>query len=109
MTEQENIIFITESAQKEIQSRLNNKTGLRLGVKGGGCSGFSYVLQFEDLPKDKDYILNINGLNIYIDKKSMFYLNGMTLDWQKTLFEKGFKFINPNQKSICSCGKSFSV
>jgi len=83
---------------------------LRLGIKGGGCSGFSYVLKYEDdPPRDRDVVFEEHGVKIVVDKKSLIYLNGATLDWEKTLMKQGFKFINPNEKSSCGCGHSFTV
>lgn len=99
-----------EQIKKQLIKRGTPNGYLRLGVKGSGCSGFSYVLQFEDTdPRDKDIIFNTEGINVIVDNKSIQYLNGSTLDYEKTLLQQGFKFINPNQKSSCGCGESFSV
>lgn len=107
-------IFVSVLAAEQVKSQLAKRetpnSYLRLGVKGGGCSGFSYVLQFEDeLPRDKDLVFDLEGVHVIVDKKSILYLNGCTLDWEKTLIRQGFKFINPNEKSSCGCGESFSV
>lgn len=99
-----------EQAKFQLEKRNTPESYLRLGIKGGGCSGFSYVLRFEDdPPKDKDLVFNQHGVKIVVDKKSIIYLNGATLDWEKTLMNQGFKFINPNEKSSCGCGHSFTV
>lgn len=83
-------------------------TGLRLGVKGGGCSGFSYKLAF-DGHQEKDHVVQIDGVTVYIDPKSAIYLKGITLDFHGGLEGKGFVFINPSASSVCGCGESFNV
>lgn len=107
-------ITISALAAEEIKSRLEKRgtpnSFVRLGVRGGGCSGFSYILQFEDsAPKTKDLVFEVEGISVIIDNKSIIYLNGCTLDWEKTLMNHGFKFVNPNEKSKCGCGHSFTV
>jgi len=82
--------------------------GLRVGVKGGGCSGFSYVLGF-DLKTDKDQEFEINGLKVYIEKAHSLYLLGMEVDWVDGLENRGFIFNNPNATDTCGCGTSFSA
>ena len=84
--------------------------GLRVGVKGGGCSGLSYTFAWEREARLGDEIFEgPEGSKIFVDKKSLLYLNGATFDWEKTLMRQGFKFINPNTKSTCGCGSSFSA
>jgi iron-sulfur cluster assembly protein len=83
--------------------------GLRLGVKGGGCSGLSYVIAFDAHPRERDRIFTFEGVRVFIDPKSFVYLNGMTLDYEETLMRQGFNFINPNSTRSCGCGTSFSV
>ena len=107
-------ISISLAAAQQIKLQLEKRgtpeSFLRLGIKGGGCSGFSYVIQFEDNPpRDKDVVFDEHDVKVIVDKKSLLYLNGSTLDWEKTLMNQGFKFINPNEKSTCGCGNSFSV
>jgi iron-sulfur cluster assembly protein len=82
--------------------------GLRVGVKGGGCSGLSYFLDF-DQKKEKDNEMVFEGVKVYMDPKSELYLAGTTLDYVDTLQEKGFRFVNPNASKTCGCGESFSV
>ena len=84
--------------------------GLRVGVKGGGCSGLVYVLLIEDnRPTETDRVISDNNINIFIDKKSYIYLAGTELDFSDGLNGKGFVFQNPNEKKACGCGNSFSV
>ncbi len=83
--------------------------GLRIGVVGGGCSGFSYSMSFENSPGMMDKVLNYDDLKVFIDATSIMYLQGATVDYVETLEAAGFKFENPNVKSTCGCGSSFSV
>ena len=83
--------------------------GLRIGVVGGGCSGFSYSMNFENSPGMMDKVLNFDELKVFVDATSLMYLNGCIVDYIETLEAAGFKFENPNVKSTCGCGSSFSV
>jgi iron-sulfur cluster assembly protein len=101
---------ISEQVKKQLTKRGTPDAYLRLGIRGGACEGFSYAIQFEDAdPKDRDLLFEIEGVHILVDKKSIIYLNGCTLDYESSLMKQGFKFINPNEKSKCSCGNSFSA
>ncbi len=82
--------------------------GLRVGVKGGGCSGFSYMLGF-DLEKESDQVFDIDGMKILMERSHGLYLAGMEIDWVEGLNNRGFSFNNPNAKSSCGCGQSFSA
>ncbi len=82
---------------------------LRIGVKGGGCSGLSYVLGFDEKPGEKDVVMTCEGVTIYIDPKSLFYLSGTVLDFSDGLNGKGFVFNNPQAARTCGCGQSFGV
>jgi iron-sulfur cluster assembly protein len=108
----EALVKLTPSAQTEVKRLLaeQNKPGLglRLGVKGGGCSGFSYKLEY-DQKKDGDIVVPFDGLSVYLDRKSTIYLRGITLDYQPGLTGKGFVFHNPNATNTCGCGESFSI
>jgi iron-sulfur cluster assembly accessory protein len=83
--------------------------GLRVGVVGGGCSGFSYSMSFENSGGMMDKSFNFDGLKVFVDATSLMYLNGCIVDYIETLEGAGFKFENPNVKSTCGCGSSFSV
>lgn len=106
------LVTLSPSAQEEVKRliALENKpgTGLRLGVKGGGCSGFAYKLEF-DQKKEGDVAVEYSDFNVFLDRKSVIYLRGITLDYQKGLQGKGFVFNNPNATNTCGCGESFSV
>ena len=82
--------------------------GLRVGVKGGGCSGFSYILGF-DVQKDTDQVYEMEGIKVLIQKPHMIYLLGIEIDWVEGLQNRGFSFNNPNAKDTCGCGTSFSA
>ena|SRR5277367_3119326 len=95
---------------KEIMGQQNPvPAGLRVGVVGGGCSGFSYSMAFENAPGMMDKVFDMGGLKVYVDATSIMYLNGCIVDYVETLEGAGFKFENPNVKSTCGCGSSFSV
>ena len=83
--------------------------GLRVGVVGGGCSGFSYSLQFDTNAGMMDKVFDMDGLKVFVDATSIMYLNGCRVDYVETLEGAGFKFENPNVKSTCGCGSSFNV
>ncbi len=106
-------VSFTPSAVEEI-TRLMGEEGfdkgqyLRVGVKGGGCSGMTYVLEF-DTKEDKDDIFEINGIECIMNKAHGIYLTGMEVDWQGGLNSRGFTFNNPNAGTTCGCGTSFSV
>jgi iron-sulfur cluster assembly accessory protein len=95
---------------KEIMAQQNPvPAGLRIGVVGGGCSGFSYSMQFENASGLMDKVFDMDGLKVFVDATSVMYLNGCTVDYVETIEGAGFKFDNPNVKSTCGCGSSFSV
>jgi iron-sulfur cluster assembly accessory protein len=95
---------------KEIMSQQNPvPAGLRVSVVGGGCSGFSYSMQFENGAGMMDKVFDMDGLKVYVDATSIMYLNGCRVDYVETLEGAGFKFENPNVKSTCGCGSSFNV
>jgi iron-sulfur cluster assembly protein len=83
--------------------------GLRLSVQGGGCSGLSYLFRLETRQREKDSVYEFEGIKVFVNPKSMLYLDGMTLDYQESLLHSGFVFENPNAKKSCGCGTSFSA
>ena len=104
-----------DAIAQQIAKRNVPDTALRVGIRGGGCSGFSYVIEFHDGPphaRDVVYDLTAtdgSAVRVVVDKKSLLYLSGSTLEWEKTLMRQGFKFVNPNEKASCGCGTSFTV
>jgi iron-sulfur cluster assembly protein len=97
-------------AKEKLAKRGTPAAAIRLGIKGGGCSGFSYVVQFEDEPpRPRDYLYEADGVRFLVDKKSFVYLAGTTFDYEKTLMFQGFKFRNPQEAQSCGCGHSFTV
>ncbi len=109
-------ILLTEKAAAEIKKIVTEQglpaeqTRLRVGVKGGGCSGFSYMLDLTEEPaSDSDEELDSNGVKILCDNKSLLYLSGTEIDFKDENFQKGFVFKNPNATSSCGCGSSFSA
>ena len=99
-----------EYAKKRLAQRGTPDAAIRLGVRGGGCSGFSYVIEFaDDPPRERDLVFEAGGVRFYVDKKSFVYLAGSALDYEKTLVFQGFKFRNPQEASRCGCGHSFTV
>jgi iron-sulfur cluster assembly protein len=99
-----------EYARKRLAQRGTPEAAIRLGVRGGGCSGFSYVIEFSDEPpRERDFVYEAGGVRFYVDKKSFVYLAGSALDYEKTLVFSGFKFKNPQEASRCGCGHSFTV
>lgn len=83
--------------------------GLRLGVLGGGCSGLSYQFKYEPKPRPTDNVFRFEDVEVYVDPKSIVYLDGMTLDWKDSLIQSGFEFQNPHATRNCGCGTSFSA
>ena len=108
------MVQLTSSAIGEVHRMLQTQhagekdLGLRLQVKGGGCSGLSYHMNF-DRKRDADNEFDFENLKVFVDPKSYLYLDGTTLDYADTLQDKGFKFINPKASKTCGCGESFTV
>jgi iron-sulfur cluster assembly protein len=107
------MIQLTERAVGKVKEILDlqepKPSGLRISVVGGGCSGFSYSMAFETSPGMLDKVYKYEGLNVYVDQASLLYLDGAEVDYVETLEGAGFKFNNPNVKSTCGCGSSFSA
>ena len=107
-------IQLTERAVQELRRIITEQglpegTALRVGVKGGGCSGFSYTLGFDDKINPTDQINEVEDVKVVCDPKSFLYLNGTTVDFEDNLMGRGFKFGNPNASKTCGCGESFTV
>jgi iron-sulfur cluster assembly protein len=97
-------------AKKRLAARGTPDAAVRLGVRGGGCSGFNYVIEFSDAPPHpKDVVHQFDGVRFYVDARSLIYLAGSTLDYENTLMFQGFRFKNPQEASRCGCGHSFTV
>jgi len=117
VTEQVNVqteIDITEKAIKQVkqikeENSIPSDYALRIGVKGGGCSGMTYQLGFDGDVKDGDTVIEKEGIKLVVDGKSFFYLSGTILDFSDGLNGKGFVFNNPNATKTCGCGESFGV
>jgi iron-sulfur cluster assembly accessory protein len=107
------MVQLTENAVTKVKEILSSQepkpAGLRIAVVGGGCSGFSYSMAFENQPNMLDKTYTYDGLKVFVDQASMLYLDGAQVDYVETLEGAGFKFSNPNVKSTCGCGSSFSA
>lgn len=106
-------VTLTSGAIRELtrimsEQKIPEGFGLRVGVKGGGCSGFSYILGFDE-QKDNDEVHEVNGMKVLMQKSHAMYLLGMEIDWVEGLNNRGFSFNNPNASSTCGCGTSFSA
>ena len=108
-------VVLTETAAREIKTIIQQqeldaaKVRLRVGVKGGGCSGFSYVLDLTESHRDSDEEFEQHGIKVICDPKSLLYLNGVVIDFKDEIMGRGFVFQNPNAHTSCGCGSSFSV
>ena len=107
------MVQLTETAVGKVREILDTQepkpAGLRIAVVGGGCSGFSYSMAFENSPGMLDKTYSFDGLKVFIDQASLLYLDGVQVDFVDSLEGSGFKFNNPNVKSTCGCGSSFSA
>ena len=107
------MITVTPKAVQKIREAFTKQGvsggGLRLGVLGGGCSGLSYQFKYDPKPRTTDKVFNFEDVKVYVDPKSMVFLEGMTLDWKDSLIHSGFAFDNPHATKSCGCGTSFSA
>lgn len=106
------MITLTEKAANHIRRFLEKRgkgQGVRIGVKTSGCSGMAYTLEFVDTPDENDQVFDNNGIKVFVDAKSLVYLDGTQLDYVKEGLQEGFKFENPNATATCGCGESFHV
>jgi iron-sulfur cluster assembly protein len=95
--------------KKLLAERQTPLAGLRIAVKGGGCSGLAYHMEWAEAPKERDKIFEREGVRIFVDPKSYLYLMGTELIFEETMMASGFRLKNPNEKSACGCGESFTV
>ena len=104
-------IKLTEISENQIRRLLIDKKedGIRIKVRGGGCSGLMYELDFEDVATEDDIVYYYEDVKVYVDMKSLLYINNLELDYEDGLNGKGFVFINANATSTCGCGESFSI
>lgn len=106
-------VRLTDNAANKVREIMATQdplpAGLRIGVVGGGCSGFQYSMSFENQAGMMDKVYEFNGLKVFVDATSLMYLNGCVVDYVETLEAAGFKFENPTVKSTCGCGSSFQV
>ncbi len=106
-------ISVSAPAARHIAALVKEKGGgeggLRVGVKGGGCSGLTYVIEWAEAPRPSDEIVEGEGARVFVDPRSAKFLEGTVLDWKTSLLQSGFVFKNPNVKGSCGCGESFSV
>ncbi len=113
MTELDSPVVLTDGAVKQLknimqQEQVTNKHALRVGVKGGGCSGFTYILGFDEKKAEDDEFIS-NGIQVIMNKAHAIYLVGIEIDFQDGLQNRGFTFNNPNATESCGCGTSFSA
>ena len=106
------MITLTELAANKVKTQLERRGkgyGIRVGVRTTGCSGLAYTIEYVDVPSKDDMSFISNGVHVFVDPKSLAYLEDVAMDWIKTGLNEGFDFINPNEKDRCGCGESFRV
>ncbi|MBI3768964.1 MAG: iron-sulfur cluster assembly accessory protein [Deltaproteobacteria bacterium] len=113
-SEQDQVVALTDKAVAMVKAAMQRESlgpeyGLRVGVVGGGCSGFSYTMSFDNQPKPDDRVAEVDGIRVLVDAASVEYLSGTTLDYVAGLHGAGFKFENPKAERTCGCGSSFSA
>jgi iron-sulfur cluster assembly protein len=105
-------IILTNKAAEHVLNKLNERNkglGIRLGVRSSGCSGFAYYLEYVDILDKNDYLFEDKHVTIFIDKKSLPFVTGITLNYTSDGLNEGFEYINPNEKNQCGCGESFNI
>ena len=106
------MITLTEQAAIKVKRTLDRRgkgVGIRVGVKTTGCSGLAYTLEYVDIPMLEDVQFNNHNVSIFVDPKSLVYVNGLIMDWVRNGLNEGFDFKNPNERDRCGCGESFRV
>ena len=107
------MITLTEKAVEQAKririQNMKENCGLRIGISSGGCSGLSYKMDFEEVPGEHDKVLEFDGLKVFVDPKAYLYLNDIVIDFHSDMMSSSFVFNNPNAKTTCGCGTSFSI
>lgn len=106
------MISLTELAAEKVKTQLERRgkgLGIRVAVKTTGCSGLSYVIEYVDEPRLEDMSFISHGIHVFVDPKSLVYVDGVEMDWVRNGLNEGFDFKNPNEKARCGCGESFTV
>ncbi len=106
------MISLTEPAANSVKRQLERRgkgLGIRIGVKTSGCSGYAYTLEYVDEPKTEDMSFVSYGVHVFVDPKSLVFVDGLVMDWKKSGLNEGFEFINPQEKDRCGCGESFRI
>lgn len=106
------MISLTESAAHKVKTQLEHRgkgLGIRVGVKTTGCSGYAYALEYVDEPRSEDISFVSYGVHIFVDPKSLVFVDGLIMDWKRNGLNEGFDFINPQEKDRCGCGESFRI
>jgi iron-sulfur cluster assembly protein len=106
------MIQLTESAAHKIEQQLERRgkgLGIRVGVKTTGCSGYAYTLEYVDAPASEDMSFVSHGIHVFVDPKSLVFVEGLTMDWKRNGLNEGFDFQNPQEKDRCGCGESFRI
>ncbi len=106
------MISLTELAARKISQQLERRgkgLGIRIGVKTTGCSGYAYALEYVDEPTTEDMSFVSQGIHIFVDPKSLVFVDGLVMDWKRNGLNEGFDFVNPNERDRCGCGESFRI
>ena len=106
------MITLSEIAAEKVKTQLERRgkgLGIRVAVKTTGCSGLSYVIEYVDIPQPEDMSFVSHGIHVFVDPKSLVYVDGVEMDWVRNGLNEGFDFKNPNEKARCGCGESFTV
>lgn len=105
-------VTLTDAAARHVSGMINKRgqgLGIRIGTKKSGCTGFAYEVDYADCIEERDQVFESHGVKVYVDAKSLSYIDGTQLDYAKEGLNEGFKFANPNEKATCGCGESFTV
>jgi len=106
------MISLSQLAAEKVETQLKRRgkgLGIRVAVKTNGCSGLSYVIEYVDVLQTEDMSFVSHGVHIFVDPKSLAYLDGLTMDWVRNGLNEGFDFVNPNERDRCGCGESFRI